>query len=59
MAYLPGFRHDVFVNYAHGDFERAGTSLLNEWPLGFKRDLDSEQHYAVTQKFCIYATGLS
>jgi hypothetical protein len=36
MAYVPGFRHDVFVSYAHGDDR--------EWTLRFverlKRDLD-------------------
>jgi hypothetical protein len=46
MPYLaPDFRHDVFVSYAHGDFERAGTSYLKEWSLAFKRELEAELRY--------------
>jgi len=45
MAYLPGFRHDVFTSYAHGDIERAGTSYLKKWSLAFKRELQAELSY--------------
>jgi hypothetical protein len=45
MTYLPGFRHDVFTSYAHGDFERAGTSYLKKWSLAFKRELQAELSY--------------
>jgi hypothetical protein len=46
MAYLPGFRHDVFVSYAHGDFDQTGTSLLKGWSLEFKDRLEEELRYA-------------
>jgi hypothetical protein len=43
MAYLsPEFQHDVFISYAHGDFDRAGTSDLKEWSLAFAGKFEAE-----------------
>lgn len=49
MAYLaPDFRHDVFVSYAHGDIDGAGTSLLKGWSLAFKLGLEAELRHSLS-----------
>ena len=36
------FVHDVFVSYAHGDADDAGSSPLRTWTKAFARELEIE-----------------
>jgi hypothetical protein len=43
MGYLsPDFDYDLFISYAHGDFDKAGSSPLKVWSQGFAAKLVEE-----------------
>lgn len=43
MAYLsPDFKFDLFISYAHGDFDQAGDSLLKTWSQIFAAEFAKE-----------------
>jgi hypothetical protein len=43
MGYLsPDFDYDLFISYAHGDFDTAGSSLLKTWSQVFATKLVEE-----------------
>ncbi|MGZ8980478.1 MAG: hypothetical protein ACXW2D_06975, partial [Burkholderiaceae bacterium] len=43
MGFLsPDFDYDLFISYAHGDFDKAGSSPLKVWSQGFAAKLVEE-----------------
>jgi hypothetical protein len=43
MSYVgEPFKHDLFVSYSHGDFDRSGHSNLKKWSMAFVRELEGE-----------------
>jgi hypothetical protein len=36
------FKHDLFVSYSHGDFDRSGESNLKKWSKAFVSELEGE-----------------